>query len=181
MRRSSTGAHRRRAACGPARSGTAPAAVFAARFPDGLNGTALCASAMGPCTSEPMLSSPAIGGGRGIFAAGASGLVARWGGVWAIQSVQRADGASAAPRENLGAFGGGPEATHRDAGGAVAAGGPLANFVIHNDDNVAAPAARGAPPPAAGAAPTLVRGVGGEVAALPADFAHEHVANRTHS
>ena len=54
-------------------------------------------------------------------------------------------------------------------------GSPLANSVIHYDDNVAAPAARGAPPPAAGAAPTLVRGMGGEVAALLADFVHEHM------
>ena len=83
MRRSSAGAHRRRAACGPARRVTTSvrAAVFAARFPGGLNDAVLCASAMGPYTSESMLRSPAIGGGRGIYAAGASGLAARWGGV----------------------------------------------------------------------------------------------------
>ena len=75
--------------------GTTPAAVFAARFPGGLNDTVLYASAVEAYTSEPMLSFPAIGGGRGIFAAGASGLAARWGGVWAIQSVQRANDASA--------------------------------------------------------------------------------------
>ena len=54
--------------------GTAPAAVFAARFPGGLNDTVLYASAVEAYTSEPMLSFPAIGGGRGIFAAGAGGL-----------------------------------------------------------------------------------------------------------